>query len=293
MKRQLKVAISGIFYLLTWPFSVLAAAVGLRVRPNLVILYYHDIPPASREQFAHQMDKLTRRATVVGPDWRGGPIKGRVCAVTFDDAFVSVVDNALPELEKRQLPCTIFVPVGALGAAPAWTMETNYAPDEVVADQEQLKSLTSPLVTLGGHTLTHPFLSRLPREAARVELEESRTRLSALTGYDVRTMSFPYGDYDQEVLTMCRAAGYDLVYGIVPTKVDPEDGAFLRGRVAVNPDDSDLEFFLKMSGCYRWMSLASTVKHAVLSPLTILKGRKSTPRKPVSPASPNRWSGSL
>jgi peptidoglycan/xylan/chitin deacetylase (PgdA/CDA1 family) len=293
LKRHLKVAISCVFYVLCWPVSALASIVGLKARQRLVILYYHDIPAATRARFAHQMDKLRRSATVVGADWRGGPVKGRVCAITFDDAFVSVLDNALPELAKRQLPCTIFVPVGALGRAPGWSMETNYAPDEIVASQDLIKSLPSSLVTLGAHTLTHPFLSRLPRETARAEIEKSRTLLSAMSGQDVRLMSFPYGDYDEEVAAMCRTAGYDLVYGIVPSTVDPHDGEFIRGRVAVSPDDSDLEFFLKMSGGYWWMSLASTLKRACLRPHRLLAERKAVSRQPPPRKAERWWSGSL
>jgi peptidoglycan/xylan/chitin deacetylase (PgdA/CDA1 family) len=293
LKRQLKIAISCVFYVLGWPVSALASVVGIEKKQRLVILYYHDIPAAIRARFARQMDKLMQRATVVGADWRGGAVKGRVCAITFDDAFVSVLDNALPELAKRRLPCTIFVPVGALGRPPGWTMETNYAPDDVVADQDLIKSLPSSLVTLGAHTLTHPFLSRLPRETARAEIEKSRTLLSAMTGQDVRLMSFPYGDYDHEVAAMCKTAGYDLVYGIVPTTVYPRDGEFIRGRVAVSPDDSDLEFFLKMSGGYWWMSLASTLKQACLSPHTFLMGKKQAPKRPPQGKVERWWSGLL
>jgi peptidoglycan/xylan/chitin deacetylase (PgdA/CDA1 family) len=292
LKRQIKIAISCVFYALGWPVSALANAIGVKTRQRLVILYYHAIPTASRARFARQMDNLKRRATVVGADWRGGPVKGRVCAITFDDAFVSVVDNALPELTKRQLPCTIFVPAGVLGRAPSWTMETNCAADEVVGDQELIRSLPSPLVTLGAHTLTHPFLSRLPRHAARAEIEGSRALLSAMTGQDVRLMSFPYGDYDEEVAAMCKTAGYELVYGIVPTTVYARDDEFIRGRVAVSPEDSDLEFFLKMSGSYWWMSLASTLKQVCISPYRFLVKKRAPSHSPPEKAV-RWWSGLL
>ena len=48
--------------------------------------------------------------------------------------------------------------------------------------------------------------------------------LSAMTGRDVNLMSFPYGDYNEEVELMCKRAGYELVYGILPTTVYPQDG---------------------------------------------------------------------
>jgi peptidoglycan/xylan/chitin deacetylase (PgdA/CDA1 family) len=293
LKRQLKIGISCVFFVLGWPVSALAKAIGLQVKPRLVILYYHDIPTATRARFARQMDKLMQYATVVGADWRGGPIKGRVCAITFDDAFVSVLENALPELAKRQLPSTIFVPVGRLGGAPGWTMETNCAEEEVVADQQMISALPSELVTLGAHTLTHPFLSRLPRDAARAEIEDSRVLLSEMSGQDVRLMSFPYGDYNQEVAAMCRTAGYVLVYGIVPTTVYPEDGEFIRGRVAVSPNDGDLDFFLKIAGGYWWMSLASTLKQACLSPYRVLKRRMGGSRQRRQGKPAHWWSGLL
>jgi hypothetical protein len=52
--------------------------------------------------------------------------------------------------------------------------------------------------------------------------------------------------------------------------VDSRAGKFFRGRVAVEPDDGHLEFFLKMSGGYEWLSLASTLKQAVTAPHAFL-----------------------
>lgn len=265
MKRHLKIAISCFFYGLWWPIFVLAELLGRDLGQRLVILYYHGVPDWNRTRFARQMNMLARRTTVVGADWRGGRAKGPLCAITFDDAFSSVLTNALPELAKWQLPCTIFVPAGTMGRTPDWVMETALEPTEVVASQELIKSLPPSLVTIGAHTVSHPFLSRIPREAAREELELSRSILSALTGQTVHLMSFPYGDYDQQVAAMCKEAGYELVFGIDPKPVNPRAGDFVRGRVAVDPSDGRLEFFLKVSGSYSWMRFASAIKQAVIA----------------------------
>ncbi len=272
MKRHLKIVISSVFYALGWPILVLAEALGFKLQPRLVILYYHGVPASNRAGFVRQMDMLARWATVVRADWRGEQSKGRVCAITFDDAFVSALVNALPELAGRQWPCTVFVPAGVMGRVPDWAMETRLASTEVVAGQDIIKSLLSSLVTVGAHTVSHPYLSRIPRHAARVEVEQSRSMLSAVTGQEVRLISFPYGDYDQEVAAMCREAGYELAYGIEPKLVNPREDQFVRGRVAVEPDDGRLEFFLKMSGAYRWMPLASALKHTLTSLLSEVAG---------------------
>jgi peptidoglycan/xylan/chitin deacetylase (PgdA/CDA1 family) len=217
------------------------------------------------------MDWLMQRATVVRADWRGDGSKGRYCAITFDDAFVSAIANALPELEKRQLPSTMFVPAGPLGRRPDWAMEVNHAPNEVVAAREVIQSLSSSLVTVGAHTVSHPYLSRIPREAARSEVERSRSILSEIIGEDVRLLSFPYGDYDDEVAAMCKKAGYEFVFGIQPKSVDVRANEFVRGRVAVQPEDGRLEFFLKMSGAYSWMPVASSLKRAVIAGFSVLR----------------------
>jgi N-acetylglucosaminyl-diphospho-decaprenol L-rhamnosyltransferase len=283
-KRHIKIAVSCVYHALTWPIQALAGLFGQEPRPRLIILYYHGVSASDRAGFARQMDTLGRRATVVGANWRGGPVKGRVCAITFDDAFESMLENALPELAIRRFPCTIFVPTGTMGRAPAWIMEQIVKTTEIVLGQDTIRSLPSELVTFGSHTVSHPFLSRIPREAAREEIELSREMLGAATSRDVRLVSFPYGDYDQEVSAMCEAAGYEFAYSIDPRPVVPGAGEFIRGRVAVQPDDGRLEFFLKMSGSYRWMSLASTIKQAITAPRSFLaatrnaSGRLATPR---------------
>lgn len=261
MVRSLKILISCAYLALSWLSATLTQPFRARQSASLVILYYHGVSQSQRSRFARQMDFLRRHASIVPADWRGGPVKGRICAITFDDAFVSTVANALPELLARQFPCTIFVPVGVMGRAPDWEMEESIECDEVVADVDTIRTLSSPLVTIGSHTLSHCHLSRVPPDDARTEAEWSRSVLSALVGQDIRLISFPYGDYDGQVVDMCGRAGYDFMYTIKPVPVDPCGSSRVRGRVSTSPDDGPLEFYLKCAGGYRWMPIASAVKH--------------------------------
>jgi peptidoglycan/xylan/chitin deacetylase (PgdA/CDA1 family) len=265
MKRGLKIAISCVYYALSRPVIVLAKYLGVLDGTPLVILYYHDVPTASLATFTKQMGMLARRATVVGADWRGGPTKGRVCAITFDDAFVSVFENALPVLKRHEFPCTIFVPTGFMGRVPSWNAEANSVPREAVASEDVIRAMTSPDVTIGAHTVSHPRLSRISEASARHEVERARSVLETLTGRSIRLMSFPYGDHNDSVTSLCKEAGYDFVYGIEPKRVSPRSGEFFRGRVSVGPSDGSLEFFLKVSGGYAWMSLASMLKQTIMA----------------------------
>ena len=88
----------------------------------------------------------------------------------------------------------------------------------------------------------------------------SRDKLAELIGSDVSLLAFPYGDYDERVVGTCLQAGYERVFGIDPEQADPNGRDFVRGRVAVDPNDGPLVFHLKARGAYGWMIQASALK---------------------------------
>lgn len=60
---------------------------------------------------------------------------------------------------------------------------------------DEIRELAAdPLVTIGGHTVGHYALAKLPEERARWELEEGANRLEAELGKRPRHVSYPYGD---------------------------------------------------------------------------------------------------
>jgi peptidoglycan/xylan/chitin deacetylase (PgdA/CDA1 family) len=249
-------------------------AVGRQAQRPLIILYYHSVAVAKRAGFSRQLDILARHAHVVPADWSGATHASLpTVAITFDDALASVADNALPELAKREFSCVIFAPAGVLGRQPNWSMEGRGRRDEVVVDAARLRSLRSDLVAIGAHSVTHPRLTELPSARAREEIVGSQRALTDLLGVAVTLFAFPYGDHDERIVEICREEGFQQVFTIIPQPVVSCAGTFVRGRVSVEPDDGDLEFFLKMSGAYAWMPLASTAKRRLRASLGVLRQR--------------------
>jgi peptidoglycan/xylan/chitin deacetylase (PgdA/CDA1 family) len=262
IKRSIKVAISLCYFAKQTLVRSLQTALNRPYHRQLVILYYHGVPDHFRAHFARQMDAIQSKARVVPAFHRGGlPGDRPSVAITFDDAYLSVAENALPELVARGFHSTIFVPVGVLGKRPGWIMEDG-SPDseEIVMPPELVATLSSPLVSLGSHTCTHPRLSRINLEKAREEITNSRATLEKLTVREIRLLAFPYGDHSSLVVELCRAAGYDCVFSTVPHVTDTLGIDFIRGRVKTDPFDSRLEFYLKYNGAYAWMPYASAVK---------------------------------
>jgi peptidoglycan/xylan/chitin deacetylase (PgdA/CDA1 family) len=82
-------------------------------------------------------------------------------------------------------------------------------PDDTIMSVEALRSLAANGHEIGSHTVTHPLLPQLDRNALDREVMQSRRSLGDLLGADVLGFSYPNGDYNQNVLTAVKQAGYN------------------------------------------------------------------------------------
>jgi peptidoglycan/xylan/chitin deacetylase (PgdA/CDA1 family) len=256
MKRLIKLVVS--LLVRVWDIFVAFALrlLGRRPRAGCVVIYYHAVDPGQRVRFAGQMDDLLRLAKPVPASLSGLPDSPKhCCAVTFDDGFVSVLENALPELELRNIPAAFFVPTGSLGGPPAWVKAASPARHQRVLSAEQLMRLKDHrLLAIGSHSISHPNFLKLDPAQARRELEQSKAELETLLGRKVGLFSFPHGACDSQTIGLARAAGYDRVFTINPCNAFTGPDSFVLGRVLVDPSDWPLEFRLKILGAYRWLA---------------------------------------
>jgi hypothetical protein len=257
-----------------WYAAVLLPATVLRRltgRPDrrVIVLYYHSVYGYQRDEFAKHLDMLLAagRPAALGREAEAAG-EGPAIAVTFDDAFANIARNALPELAKRGIPATIFVPVGSAGGPPGWEMREG-SPDtgERVMTAEELKGLGG-LVAVGSHSLTHRRLRELTDEEAYRELADSRRELEAMVGRPVETVAFPHGSYSARTVELAREAGYRRAYSICPVVSREGSGEFVVGRCWEDLDGSRLEHWLKLRGAY-----------SCLGPLQRLKKRICAPRR--------------
>lgn len=198
----------------------------------------------------------------------------RYSAVTFDDGFENVITNAIPELKKRGIPATVFLTADYLGQAAGWWPEPEPERQQKLAPPEKWRQLPAELIGIGSHTLTHPYLTSLKELDARRELCESRVMLRNLLNRKIDTFSFPYGDFNAELVSWCRDAGYERIFTTLPGNAFRKANEFVSGRVNVDPTDSALEFRLKLLGAYRWLPYAISWKRKILSNRIINKFRR-------------------
>jgi peptidoglycan/xylan/chitin deacetylase (PgdA/CDA1 family) len=235
--------------------DIVWATFGFGPRVKCVVLNYHGVKAEERRRFSEQMDALLRLAKPIPADAKVLPAEsGNYAVVTFDDALEGVLDNAIPELETRQIPATIFVVVETIGKYAEWKdMGAADAAGQKSMSLEQLKALPPELITLGSHSMTHPLLSSVCPQELREEVLGSRTRLEELLSRNIHLFSCPYGVCDSRTVESCREAGYARVFTGLADLALLEPNEFVTGRVRTTLQDTQLEFRLKLQGAYRWL----------------------------------------
>lgn len=237
-----------------------------RAQPGrCMVLYYHEIPAHARPRFAHQLDLLLRIATPLRSD-HNLPIPPRRphLVLTFDDAFVSVLDHALPELRQRHIPSTIFTPSGCLGHPPSWLRNAHpkVRLERVMTSEQLALAAQDPLVTIASHSVSHPNFLELTDADATRELADSRASLEAILPQPVTQFSFPYGAHLPHLHELARRVGYHRVFTSDPTFAFQQPNEFVVGRVSVTPNDSRWELILKLRGACRWRTWLRRPRHA-------------------------------
>jgi peptidoglycan/xylan/chitin deacetylase (PgdA/CDA1 family) len=85
-------------------------------------------------------------------------------------------------------------------------------PDDLMLRPEQIREMARHGMTIGGHTESHPILTRLTPEQARAEIEQDRARLASILGEAPLVFAYPNGkpgtDFDNSHVEMLWSAGY-------------------------------------------------------------------------------------
>lgn len=98
-------------------------------------------------------------------------------------------------------------------------------PADYYMSREQLRELVDAGMLLGGHTVTHPTLARLPRTEQRDEIEPSLAYVDEVAGEQpVRSFAYPFGTaetFDDDTLDILGAAGCDIAFTTESGDVPP------------------------------------------------------------------------
>lgn len=183
-------------------------------------------PSLTVDELEEILDWLIRRFRLLtAEEFLAGDRPGVL--LSFDDGYANQAFSALPLLERYRAPAVFFVTTRHVAEPGDWLpaiREGLATIDEKPAvavlhelydgmSVEQLRACaTSPWITIGSHTRSHPRLTRCDDDALEEELSGSRRFLEEHTGRVVDLFAYPTGDYDRRVAMAVRRAGYRAAF---------------------------------------------------------------------------------
>lgn len=200
-----------------------------------VILLYHHVseqtPAATSvtpDQFREHLDRLeqegfevVRLDELVQRVRDGADPRERLASITFDDAYVSIIENGIPMLEERGWPATVFV-------ATEPVLERR----RPMMSIDQVKALHERGHLVVNHSHTHLHMvrrregesARAWRQRLRGDIERAQQLLEGWVGESLpKYLAYPYGEHDPDVRALLAEMGYkgfSQRSGAVDDKVD-------------------------------------------------------------------------
>lgn len=175
----------------------------------VALLYHHvsaETPPStsvSPEVFAQHLDylesggysvmQLSRIVTMLNS---GSPLPERSVAITFDDAYQSVHDTAMPMLTARGWPFTVFV-----------NTDKSTRESSTYLDWEELRHIIAGGgdVQNHGHSHDHMAFPRAGecmttwRQRVRADITTAQQLITQNLGVTPTLFAYPYGEFSPEL----------------------------------------------------------------------------------------------
>jgi peptidoglycan/xylan/chitin deacetylase (PgdA/CDA1 family) len=233
---------------------------------DVLVLCYHALSPTWTATLSTTPARFERQISLLAErGYRGATFteavtsqgRGRVVAVTFDDAFRSVIERARPILDHFGLPATVFAPTDFIDAKGplCWDGVNGWigGPHEhelTPMSWAELQTLLDAGWEIGSHTGSHPRLTAIDDDALEDELARSKAACERnLTG-PCTSLAYPYGDVNARVVAAVTRAGYHAGAALPEGRLGPRDPLGWP-RIGIYRLDDDLRFRLKASPTIR------------------------------------------
>lgn len=213
---------------------------------SAVILIYHRFGegalPSTNiriDQFESHIAELTSGAyTVLGLGEivaalkSGTPLPDRTVAITIDDAYASVYQEAFPRLQAAGLPFTLFVSTG-----PVDDGQQGYAA------WSHLREMAAAGVTIGNHTVSHAHMLEAGADANVAEITGAGRRIEDELGQAPTLFAYPFGEYSLEIRGLVGAQGFEAAVAQFSAVAWSGGDLLAMPRFALNEKYGDMERF--------------------------------------------------
>ena len=215
-----------------------------KFRQQMQLLYEEGIQPITFQDLLYQKE-----------------LPGKTVIITFDDAYESVFQHALPILAQFGFRAVIYVIGGFIGKLNTWDVNPGGIRFRHMT-AEQIQAVAAQGWEVGAHTMTHRALTRLNSRILAKELGESQKLLQDLCQQKIISLAYPFGLQNLEVRAIAGHFGFVFACQGIRARQGASNRMMLL-RIPVYQLES-LESFRKK---LRWpqMPIAQKLKLAALS----------------------------
>lgn len=222
------------------------------------VLMYHSFqtekagstPYVTAEIFREQIDFFVKNNyNIVEPDKaldyisKKEKMPAKTVLITIDDGLYSFYENGYPVLKEYGVHATLFMPVDRIG-------QPGYM------DWKELKEVSdSGLVTIGSHTMSHPWLPTVSVDEEKLyyELAGSKEALEKGVGKKVDYLCYPNGGFNDAVKDAAKQYGYKGAFTTNPTKKSAIDDTYAIRRLKMSSTSKNaLIIWGKVNRYYAW-----------------------------------------
>ena len=219
------------------------------LQQEVPILMYHSISDVggpwaelcvSESDFQAQLDYLVEAGyhTITLQElyqhWETNKVlPAKPIVITFDDGYRDSYTAAYPLMAAVNYRGVIFPYVTKLQSNKGITVA-------------ELRELIAAGWEVGSHSYSHPDLTTLSAAECERELTESRQALSDLMGFEVTSLCYPAGRYNDAVVDAATLAGYDMAVTTETGIASYDRYYLLLKRIRVNRSDSLSTFGRKL-----------------------------------------------
>ena len=208
-----------------------------------ILMYHHvaDLGKSSRysvspQDFEKQISSLRSwgytaisLSQLVQTIEQGGDLPVKPVAITFDDGYRDLYQNALPIMERYGYTGTAYVIVKYIGGG-------GYM------NTKQLKELVDRGWEVGSHSQTHANLRKIKSQLVENEIFNSRQALEEMLSIPVLSFSYPYGSANPTLLKLVQQAGYKYGVGVGSSSRHTLKSRYYLSRLEVEGSYDMVEF---------------------------------------------------
>jgi peptidoglycan/xylan/chitin deacetylase (PgdA/CDA1 family) len=144
----------------------------------------------------------------------GARLPPRPVILSFDDNWEGQYTYAFPLLKKYGFTATFYTWVVVVGRAHHMSWD-------------EVKALSDAGMQIGCHTMTHPYLTKVSGDAEmRWQIVTAKQTIEQHIGKPVTSFAFPFGQYDERVVSFVKAAGFTSARSTWPGVVHDATGLF-------------------------------------------------------------------